>query len=184
MHGMILIACASLAACWRDSAGPPPSRPAPAVAPVAAGTRTVEDAPDFETRLARLVEEGDAAFARADLATSEDRYRRVLFFPTAKVGDYARFKLAWVHINNGKGQEALELFTMVARYARDTRLRKAAGDDATHAYASVGRANAARAFFDHLDPARTDVRLGLLADAYDMMGKPAEAAIVRAQLTP
>ena len=181
----IAIASMSLAACWRGAAPAesPPPEPAP-VRVAATPARAQEAGAPGDAEAASLVEEADKAFERVDLAAAEALYKRAIAYPNAPVAGYARYKLAWVYFNNNHMQEALELFVQVARRSGEPTLAKAAGDDAARVYANVGRPQLARPFFERLDPDRVGRRLGLLADAYDMDGKPAEAAIVRAQLTP
>jgi hypothetical protein len=173
-----------LTACWRGGSTPATREVEPAPVHVATPPEPERDAARAaeEAEAARLVDEADKAFERVDMAAAEQGYRRASAMPRTRVADYARYKLAWVQFDNNKMQEALELFMRVAQRARDPKLRDVAGDDAARVYARIGRATVARSFFQRLDPQRTDHRLQLLVDEYDMAGKSAEAQVVAAQI--
>lgn len=170
-----------LTACWRDTA-PPPAEPAPP--PVVVRKPAAKPEPVGVDEAAAYIDQAEAAFERADLAAAGKLYGQALAYPKSPLVHYARYKLAWVEFNLGRMPEAIDLFAMVAREATDEKLRKAAGDDIARVYAQVGKPAVAREFFKRIDPAWTNRRLGILADIYDMTGKPNEAATVRAQITP
>ncbi|MDX2087621.1 MAG: tetratricopeptide repeat protein [Kofleriaceae bacterium] len=173
----------SLTACWRETSTPPA-----APAPVEVETRTVAaepvPAPTADVDVSAQLEEAEAAFLAGDLARAEQLYQHALANGPVATTDYARYKLAWVRFNQSRFPDALRLFVEVAQHGSDARLRKAAGDDAARVYERVGKPQHARPLFERIDPTYVDRRLGILADAYDMMGNASAAAIIRAQITP
>lgn len=118
----------------------------------------------------------DAAFADADLAEAEAGYRRVLTYPDATVAPYARYKLAWVHLNLSRHGEAESELRAVVATAADP-LRREALRDLPRVYAETGDPARARAYFDALDRGE-GARLTLRLADLELDGGRADAAIV------
>jgi tetratricopeptide (TPR) repeat protein len=62
---------------------------------------------------------GDYYFDRSDLDQAGRRYRQVLARPVSCFTDPARYKLAWVHVNQVQWVEAVRLFEQVALSWKD-----------------------------------------------------------------
>lgn len=119
---------------------------------------------------------GEAAFNDGDLAAAEALYQEAARATEARVRDYARYKLAWTHLNLGRADDALAGFLAVATSASDP-LRREARKDLVRAYAEAGRADRALAFFQRVDRVRAGELTLALADRYVDLGKGADAAI-------
>jgi tetratricopeptide (TPR) repeat protein len=119
---------------------------------------------------------GDYAFEANDPATAGQFYAKAGAFPGAAVASYARYKLAWVQLNQGDPTGALDGFAAVA-LASEPRLARAAADDAVTAYAQIGRADQAWPFFDRIAHDRAPALVARLGAAYLDLGKD-EAATV------
>ena len=121
-------------------------------------------------------------FENNQLADAENRYRRVLQFPKASVYWYAAYKLAWVELNRGRHQEALERFYDVAigtrRDPARQLLHRAAKKDVVRAYAEVGNVHRARDFFRKLDTRGALGLYELYADLLFEQGKSDRAIVV------
>ncbi len=126
---------------------------------------------------------GDQAFDAADLAGAEQFYRQVIQLPGAKRASYARYKLAWVHFNLARFDQALDGFVEVARSAPEP-LRRHAASDAVRAYAEIGKPDQALAFFQRLDRARAGELVLRLGELLLEQGKSADAAVVLRDAIP
>jgi len=127
----------------------------------------------------------DYYYEQASMENAQRFYEKVLMFPAAKVYDYAQYKLGWVYFNLQDFPRALESFYRVVTNTRKRndasarRLAHAATQDLVRAYAEIGKADKAAAFFARVDP---DAMLGLLArlgDIYRDQGKLADLVRVR-----
>jgi tetratricopeptide (TPR) repeat protein len=121
----------------------------------------------------------DEAFEDGRFEAARELYEKVVVLGSDHK-HYARYKLGWVAFNLDDGQGALAHWVSVATEARaDPRqqaLVESAVSDCVIAYARVGRPERARAFFNHLDPSRTDELLRRLAEIYRQEGRPDDAA--------
>jgi len=123
----------------------------------------VIDPPDPQGE--ELVRRGDDAFVRAELDLAEGLYEQAVAMPS--VAGYANYKLAWIALDRDDAKTALADFMQAAA---DPRVQRAAEDDMTLAYAQVGDARKALAFFTHVDHARAIELLERLGDRYADLG--------------
>jgi tetratricopeptide (TPR) repeat protein len=75
----------------------------------------VENYPKSSHRLEAYLALGDHAFDASDLPVAQQYYERILAEPWTPVHPLARYKLAWVHINEGDCREAVRLFEVTLR---------------------------------------------------------------------
>lgn len=122
-------------------------------------------------------------FEENDLASAEQAYRMVLKFPKASTTAYAQYKLAWVHYNLARYQDALSGFVNVAQQAGEP-LRREAVKDAVRVYAEIGKPEHALAFFGKLDATRAVELVLLLGATHANHGKYAEAAATYQAVLP
>jgi tetratricopeptide (TPR) repeat protein len=72
--------------------------------------RLIETYPNSTHRLEAFLALGDHAFDANDLPTAEKYYKRILALPASAVHPLARYKLAWVHVNQQDCKGAVLLF--------------------------------------------------------------------------
>lgn len=75
----------------------------------------IEAYPHSAHRLEAYLTLGDHAFDASDLATAQRYYDRILAEPPSAVHPLARYKLAWVRVNQGDCREAVRLFEITLR---------------------------------------------------------------------
>jgi len=75
----------------------------------------IEDYPKSAHRLEAYLALGDQAFDASELPAAQGYYERILAEPWTAVHPLARYKLAWVHINQGDCKEAVRLFEVTLR---------------------------------------------------------------------
>jgi tetratricopeptide (TPR) repeat protein len=138
---------------------------------------------------------GDYRFDRAELDSAARTYRQLIARPGPELKAQARYKLAWVAVNQADCQTALDLFSQVAlepdpqpgwdvlfQRASPVELRREALADMTYCYAQVGRPQAALEFFARFQMSSQDsVRvLSRLANRYFLLQQaPAALALYR-----
>lgn len=129
---------------------------------------------------------GEYYFDAGQLTDAEPRYRMVLKFPKSGVYAYAVYKLAWLHFNLQRFQEALEGFYQVAQQtkgdAKQDAMHRAAVLDFVRAYAEIGKADKALPAFQRVDPAMAGEMLEVLARTYADQGKGDRAIYVHQEL--
>lgn len=127
----------------------------------------------------------DYYFDAAQYANAEERYKKVLQFPTNSAYWYAWYRLGWIQLHDGKPQLALESFYKVVQ-ATDTpkqqQLNRAAKKDLVRAYAAVGKADKALATFRRVDTKAPYGLLAMLAQLYFDEGQSDRAIYVYRQL--
>jgi tetratricopeptide (TPR) repeat protein len=72
--------------------------------------KLIETYPNSTHRLEAFLALGDHAFDGSDLPTAEKYYKRILAAPVSPVHPLARYKLAWVHVNQQDCKGAVALF--------------------------------------------------------------------------
>jgi tetratricopeptide (TPR) repeat protein/thioredoxin-like negative regulator of GroEL len=75
----------------------------------------VENYPKSTHRLEAFLALGDHAFDASDLATAQRYYERILAEPASAVHPLARYKLAWVKVNQGDCRDAVRLFEITLK---------------------------------------------------------------------
>ncbi len=75
----------------------------------------VENYPKSSHRLEAYLALGDQAFDASELSIAKQYYERILAEPWTAVHPLARYKLAWVHVNEGDCREAVRLFEATLR---------------------------------------------------------------------
>ncbi len=75
----------------------------------------IEAYPKSSHRLEAYLTLGDHAFGASDLATAQRYYERILAEPWTPVHPLARYKLAWLRVNQGDCREAVRLFELTLR---------------------------------------------------------------------
>ncbi|MBM4320694.1 MAG: tetratricopeptide repeat protein, partial [Deltaproteobacteria bacterium] len=142
---------------------------------------------------------GDYCFDLADLAAAEGYYGQILAQPESHVHQMARYKLAWIRINQEKMKEALELFHRIVQDAGRDRggegpsatekeklvdLRREALVDMVFVYTEVKEPEAALAFFEPLTESRAELALVLdkLGNRYFVQQKWGPAATIYRRL--
>jgi tetratricopeptide (TPR) repeat protein/Flp pilus assembly protein TadD len=75
----------------------------------------VENYPKSSHRLEAFLALGDHAFDANDLATAQRYYERILAEPVSAVHPLARYKLAWVKVNQGDCRDAVRLFEITLK---------------------------------------------------------------------
>ncbi len=110
----------------------------------------------------------------AHLRNALGEYEAVTKLPNSSLATYALYRAAWVHVNLGEHQDALEAFyevTVLTKGVADKKtLRRAAERDLVRAYAEVGKADKAHKYFQKVDKAYAFQMLELLAEVYAEQG--------------
>jgi tetratricopeptide (TPR) repeat protein len=75
----------------------------------------IEAYPKSAHRLEAYLTLGDHAFDASDLATAQRYYERILAEPPSPVHPLARYKLAWLRVNQGDCKDAVRLFETTLR---------------------------------------------------------------------
>lgn len=133
----------------------------------------------------------DHMFDDGQVANAAQLYSKLASFDDPALSAYASYRIGWCHLAdvNGNDALALEMFVQAVRHAEalddgwGRRLRAAALDDATLAYAQVGAATEARDFFTpiardaDIDPERP---LQRLIEAYAELGDDEAVAVLSA----
>ena len=128
----------------------------------------------------------DYHFEAGQLVDAEIRYQRVLQFPRASVAPYARYKLGWVYLNQGRELDALATFHEVVEHSRgvpaQAALHRAARADLVRAYAAVGDVGLALPYFRKVGGGEALMMLERLGDLYREQGKAPKAISVFREL--
>jgi tetratricopeptide (TPR) repeat protein len=77
--------------------------------------KLIEAYPKSEHRLEAYLTLGDHAFDASDLATAQRYYERILADPPSPVHPLARYKFAWVRVNQGDCKDAVRLFEITLK---------------------------------------------------------------------
>jgi tetratricopeptide (TPR) repeat protein len=77
--------------------------------------KLIESYPKSTHRLEAYLTLGDHAFDASDLPGAQRYYDRILAEPTSAVHPLARYKLAWVKVNQGDCREAVHLFEVTLK---------------------------------------------------------------------
>jgi cellulose synthase operon protein C len=77
--------------------------------------KLVETYPKSSHRLEAYLTLGDHAFDASDLPTAQRYYDRILAEPPGPIHALARYKLAWVKVNQGDCREAVRLFELTLK---------------------------------------------------------------------
>ena len=75
----------------------------------------IDTYPKSAHRLEAYLTLGDHAFDASDLPTAQRYYERILAEPVSAVHPLARYKLAWVKVNQGDCREAVRLFEITLK---------------------------------------------------------------------
>ena len=75
----------------------------------------IEAYPKSEHRLEAYLTLGDHAFDASDLPTAQRYYERILADPPSPVHPLARYKFAWVRVNQGDCRDAVRLFEVTLK---------------------------------------------------------------------
>ncbi len=114
----------------------------------------------------------------AHLRNALTEYEAVASMSKATLSTYAQYRIGWVHVNLGEYQDALAAFYQVTVDTKgdDKRktLRRAAEKDLVRAYAEIGKADKAHAYFKKVDKDYAFQMLQILAETYATAGKDAK----------
>jgi tetratricopeptide (TPR) repeat protein len=123
---------------------------------------------------------GDHMFEEGRMVTARNFYDRAASFPGSTTA-YARYKIAWCHLNEGDDTEALTAFVAAVRAGLElgpqgTAIAQASLRDSVLPFARVGRLDRAPAFYHRLvpDPADLEPVLLHLAEAARAEGREDE----------
>lgn len=128
----------------------------------------------------------DYFFEQNQLSNAEGFYGKVLAFPSSNVYHYARYMLGWVHINQGRhedaGREFLTVLRETAGNADHDVLHRAARKDFVRAFSEFGDVRKGWQTFEKLDAATAAASFELLAELYVEQGKSEKAVFALRQL--
>lgn len=161
--------------------------------------RLIDEYPKSSYRLEARLVLGDYCFDRSDLPRAESYYSQILAEPESFVHPMARYKLAWIRINQDRMKDALELLHRIvlgaaseedrarggaAAPANRVDVRREALIDMVFAYTEVKEPETALAFFEPLTGSRAELALVLdkLGNRYFVQQKWAPAAQVYRRL--
>lgn len=122
-------------------------------------------------------QQGDEAFARGDVAAARAAFARAAASDEPHARAYARYRLGWCELTDGRAVEALDAFVHAVRETAATgqpeamtRLHREALRDSTLAYAQAGRPERAVDFYLAIDPALAQAALATLIEHYRTRG--------------
>jgi tetratricopeptide (TPR) repeat protein len=81
--------------------------------------KLIETYPKSGHRLEAYLTLGDHAFDASDLPTAQRYYDRILAEPLSPIHALARYKLAWVKVNQGDCREAVRLFELTLKEGKE-----------------------------------------------------------------
>jgi tetratricopeptide (TPR) repeat protein len=177
---LAVLATLETAACYRGAGATSTARAPGASKPAAGASGGQANAADEAAEDAgATLEAAERAFEKADLVDARALYERVAQPGVApELAEFARYKLAWVHLNLGDAARALELFFEVATRATKEALRREAARDLSHAFVHVGRPERALALFQRVDHGRAYELLANLGEHYRELGMYDRARVV------
>jgi tetratricopeptide (TPR) repeat protein len=136
--------------------------------------RLVKEYPGSKLVAEAYVVLGDHAFEQGKMADAAAFYDRTLEFPKHPLLGYAGYKRAWVHLNTGDHEAALQGF-LRAHLGADPALAAACRDGLVRAYVHIGRLDVARVFFARVSKPDADAMFAELVEHYEQAGMAPKA---------